>query len=87
MYSNEEAKRAYFKKRYREQKNLYKANQYVYWERYAKRQLGKEDVTEEEVKKCRNQYYKEYRDTHKEQIKKINDKFWNNKTEELNNEN
>ena len=87
MYKSEEVKKEYFKKRYNEQKDRYKTNQYNYWKNYARKSLGKPDVTEEEVKACRNQYYKEYRDSHKEQIQKINNKFWENKAEELNNEN
>ena len=87
MYSNEEAKREYFRNRYRTQKERYKKNQSNYWKNYAIRKLGKEDVTEEEIKHCKNQYYKEYRDTHKEEVEQINNKFWENKAKELNNEN
>ena len=87
MYSSEEAKKAYFQNRYKNQKDRYKINQDNYWKKYAMKKLQKIDVTDEEVKYCKNQYYKEYRDTHKEEVQKTNEKFWNNKAKELNNEN
>ena len=87
MYKDENVKKEYIKRRYKEQKDRYNINQYNYWANYARKKLNKQDVTEEEIKSCKNQYYKEYRDSHKEQIKKTNERFWKNKAEELGNEN
>ena len=87
MYKDENVKKLYFQNRYKHQKDRYKTNQDNYWKRYTMKKLQKSDVTEEEIKTCKNQYYKEYRDTHKERIQEINNKFWENKAKELNNEN
>ncbi len=83
MYRNEAAKRAYFQNRYKKQKDKYKKNQENYWINKTKTILGKDDVTDEEVKECRNNYYREYRKNHQEEIKNIEDNFWNKQSENL----
>lgn len=83
MYKDEEVKRMYFKKRYEQNKDSYKQQREAYWVRYAKKKLNKEDVTEEEVKECRNAYYREYRKAHPKETKEIIENFWNKQSEML----
>lgn len=83
MYKNEDAKRAYFKNRYKTHKDDYRVQRDTYWERYAKRILGKEEVTEQEVKDCKNAYYREYRKNNKEQTDATNKRFWENQAKKL----
>lgn len=70
MYKDESAKRAYFRDRYRKNKDMYKNIQSNYWINYAKKRLGKNEVTDEEVRQCKNLYYKEYRKNNPDIIKK-----------------
>lgn len=76
MYKSEEAKKAYFAERYRKNKEKYKANQKLYWENKTKEWLGKDDVTEEEIKQCYNNYHKEYRHANPKTIKQNMNNFW-----------
>ena len=78
MYASEEAKRAYFKDRYKNFKEDYKAANASYWEKYARKKLNKLEVTEEEIRLCRNEYYREYRAKHPKQTKEIQDRFYEN---------
>lgn len=78
MYKNEEAKKAYFKDRYQNFKEDYKKANENYWVRYARKRLGKPDVTEDEVRECRNTYYREYRAAHPKETKEIQERFYEN---------
>ncbi len=86
MYASEDAKKEYFAKRYQFNKDMYKRNQNNYWENYAKRKLEKDEVTEEEIRQCKNAYYREYRQKNKKADNKIKENFWNNYAEQLNNQ-
>lgn len=79
MYNSKEKMREYFKKRYADNKERFKIAQANYWVKYAKQQLNKEDVTEEEVKKCKNNYYQHYRDTHKDETNRYARNCYNRK--------
>ena len=46
--------------------------------------LNKEDVTEEEVRQCKNAYYREYRQKNKRTVEKNMDDFWKRKADEHN---
>lgn len=81
MYKNEEVKKAYFAERYRTHKEQYKANQALYWENKAKQALGKDSVTEEEIRQVYNDYHKQYRKRKPEVVKKNTDDFWERKAE------
>ena len=84
MYKSEDAKREYFRTRYQNNKERYAKANDRYWIKYAKEKLNKEDVTEEEVKLCRNEYYRQYRKNNKESIQKNMEDFWKRKVEERN---
>ena len=79
MYKSADAKKAYFKERYNNNKERYKKANEQHWIKVTREKLGKEDVTEEEVKQVRNEYYKEYRRTHKAEIQKHTEDFWKRK--------
>ena len=82
MYKSADAKRDYFKKRYENNKEKYaKANE-EHWIKYARKTLNKEDVTEDEVRQCKNAYYREYRRNNKKSIEKNMDDFWKRKAME-----
>lgn len=78
MYKNEEDKRAYFKKRYEEHKDKYIKASNNYWYNYACKKLNKDDVTDDEIRLCKNQYYREYRAKHQEEIKATQQRFYKN---------
>ena len=84
LYKDEAVKKAYFQNRYQENKDNYKKQRETYWVRYAKRQLNKDNVTDKEVKECRNAYYREYRRTHKEQTNATLNRFWEKQAQKLN---
>lgn len=84
MYKSEEAKKEYFRKRYQNNKEKYAKATSDFWVKYAREQLGKDDVTDAEIKACKNTYYREYRRTHKEEIKKNIEDFWRRKAEKHN---
>lgn len=81
MYKSEEVKKAYFAERYRKNKEKYKANQALYWENKTKETLGKDIVTEEEIRQVYNDYHKQYRKKNPEIIKKNTNDFWGRKAE------
>lgn len=84
MYKSADAKRDYFKKRYENNKEKYaKANE-EHWIKYARKMLNKEDVTEDEVRQCKNAYYREYRQKNKRTVEKNMDDFWKRKADEHN---
>lgn len=85
MYSNEDVKKAYFAERYKKQKDKYKATQAAYWENKTKETLGKDEVTEEEIRQCYNEYFRSYRKKNVERTKKNADNFWERKRNEVNN--
>lgn len=82
MYKSEEAKKEYFRKRYQNNKEKYAKATSDFWVKYARKQLGKEDVTDTEIRTCRNAYYREYRRTHRNEVKKNIDDFWKRKAME-----
>jgi len=82
MYKSEEAKKEYFRKRYQNNKEKYAKATSDFWVKYTREQLGKDDVTEAEIKACRNAYYREYRRTHRDEVKKNIDDFWKRKAME-----
>lgn len=82
MYKSKEAKQAYFKERYKNNKDKYKQASDSYWVKYAREQLQKDDVTEDEIRLCKNDYYKKYRKEHSTAVKKNMDDFWKRKAEE-----
>lgn len=84
MYKSEEVKKAYFAERYKKNKDKYKANQALYWENKTKELLGKDDVTEEEIKQCYNEYHRKYRQQNAERTKQNTDNFWKRKAENNN---
>lgn len=81
MYKDEEVKKAYFAERYKKNKDKYKANQALYWENKTKELLGKDDVTEEEIRQCYNEYHRKYRKQNAERTKQNTDNFWKRKAE------
>ena len=82
MYKSKEAKQAYFKERYNKNKDKYKKASDNYWVKYTREQLQKDDVTEDEIRLCKNDYYKKYRKAHSTAVKKNMDDFWKRKAEE-----
>ena len=50
--------------------------------KYTREQLQKDDVTEDEIRLCKNDYYKKYRKAHSTAVKKNMDDFWKRKAEE-----
>ena len=83
MYSNNDVKKAYFAERYKNNKDKYKVNQNLYWEKKAKEILQRDFVTEEDIRKVYNEYHREYRRKHAEQTKNTTDKFWKKQAEKL----
>lgn len=84
MYKSADAKKAYFQERYKKNKERYaKANE-EHWIKYTKKKLNKEDVTEEEIRLCKNEYYREYRQRNKSKVQKNLDDFWQRKADEHN---
>lgn len=78
MFSTEEAKKAYFKDRYANNKDKYKKNAYNTWYNRAKIKFDTEFPTDEQVKETRNEYYREYRKNHPKETKDIMNNFYNN---------
>ena len=85
MEMSEEARkayRAYHRIRYANNPNSQKKASSKYWYNKACKILGKESVSENDVKKVKCDYYKQYRDTHKEQIANQRVKYWENTAKE-----
>lgn len=82
MYKSADAKKAYFQERYQNNKDRYKEANKNFWVKYAREQLNKEDVTDEEIRRCKNEYYKQYRREHSTIVKKNMDNFWKRKAME-----
>lgn len=78
MYKNKEDKKAYFRDRYKNHKEDYVKASNNYWFNYACKRLNKTDVTDEEIRQCKNAYYREYRATHPVETKRIQAKFYEN---------
>lgn len=82
MYKDDNVKREYFKQRYANNKDMYKKSRNNYWTNYARKKLNKEDVTDEEIRECRNAYYTEYRKNNPDIIQKNLDDFWSRRKAE-----
>lgn len=82
MYKSADAKKAYFQERYKKNKERYAKANKEHWVKYTKKKLNKDDVTEEEIRLCKNEYYREYRREHSTVIKKNMDNFWKRKAME-----
>ena len=82
MYKSADAKKAYFQERYQNNKDKYKEAHKNFWLKYTREQLQKEDVTEDEIRLCKNDYYKKYRKAHSTAVKKNMDDFWKRKAME-----
>ena len=82
MYKDEDVKKAYFKERYNNNKDMYKQSRTDYWKKYAMKQLQKEEVTEEEIRQCKNNYYRKYRKDNPEIIRRTLHNFWERKKAE-----
>lgn len=77
-----EAYRAYHRNRYANNPNAQKNASSKYWYNKACKILGKENVTDEEVKQVKCNYYKQYRDEHKEKIQSKLNQYWENVAKE-----
>ncbi len=78
MYKSEEDKRAYFKERYKTHKDRYVKASNNYWYNYACKRLGKIEVSDEEIRQCKNAYYREYRAAHPVETKQTQARFYQN---------
>lgn len=72
-----EAKKEYAKKQYRKNPNSQKEANNRYWRNKAIQYFGKDNITDNDIAKVRNMYYKKYRDANKDKIEKANNNFWN----------
>lgn len=79
MDEYKEIKSEYYREYYRNNIESAKKAKTKYWLNKTKKQLGKEEVTEEEIRECMNNYYREYRKNNPEKIQKVRDSFWERK--------
>ena len=77
MFVDPEKKKAYFKKRYEENKEMYKKNNINKWRAKAIQKFGCIEPSPEQLRIVRNEYYREYRKKNKDKIQEINARFYN----------
>ena len=77
-----EAKRAYYRERYKRNKYRQIMANEKHWYKKAREKYGKDDVTYDEMIATRNEYYREYRRNNKEKVNASINKFWERKAEE-----
>ena len=70
----------YYKDYYTNNKQQMKKNKEKYWVKKTRIKLNKDDVTEEEVKACKNEYYRQYR---KNSSEKSSDVYWTKKAKKI----